>query len=868
MSARASSRVYNQAALEVWFENVALDWETFFSKEALKWGREIYLKGQISGVELADQDVIINCAFARKDTCYVVVEWGPKGPIVRCSTEDDAMGDAVAVGGLYEVEELIADEIDPLPYVPVPKPDLQEAAIVAAALAKQQSSTVNSKHPEAPPARRLTPRLEGLSTGLRMTAYWVNSDFSRESAFQAEGGKMSIAEREMLVRLTALAKEVGFIFRRDPNDFLMHDAARIAPFFSHTRKRWEDVFGYLDLDLDAQSLAEGVKQVKIIGRVESAGKANMRVDWRLKLGKRWLDPEDAERLAKAGRGTHIVQGLGLVQIADDQITALAEWRVAAATGSEEAQTWPRYMVFSLFGQRGAELDLEQELQEWRATLEPQQAESGEPLESDPTEVVLPDFLRPYQAYGVRWMANLRAQSCHGLLADEMGLGKTLQVLTLLSAYPIEGKDSLVVCPASVVPVWENEVKQWYPHLDIAVLRSGETFEVPSARRPRLWIASYTQLRRHKHLLEGAEFGYAVLDEAQQIKNPEAKVTHACCAIRAECRLALTGTPIENRLLDVWTLFRFIMPGLLGSRRRFEDVASSPDISVRKTLEQTLRKQIAPFLLRRKKDKVGKDLPPKVEMDLICPITETQRQVYEGLLNQGREQMGDDLQEAMQSNSMNFFTLLTRLRQACCDPGLIPGLDIDPMQSGKIQMLLTKLGEALTGTGARKVVIFSQFVQLLKRVKPLIQKEFPDVELLELNGHTKNRSKPVETFQNKEGPAVILVSLRAGGTGITLHAADYVFLLDPWWNPAVESQAVDRVHRIGQSKRVFVYRMITQGTIEERIRHLKAEKRELFESTLGNLGSAKDLREHFADLEELAKLLPPESVRGGDLNAET
>jgi SNF2 family DNA or RNA helicase len=166
------------------------------------------------------------------------------------------------------------------------------------------------------------------------------------------------------------------------------------------------------------------------------------------------------------------------------------------------------------------------------------------------------------------------------------------------------------------------------------------------------------------------------------------------------------------------------------------------------------------------------------------------------------------------------------------------------------------------------VIFSQFVQLLKRVKPLIQKEFPDVELLELNGHTKNRSKPVETFQNKEGPAVILVSLRAGGTGITLHAADYVFLLDPWWNPAVESQAVDRVHRIGQSKRVFVYRMITQGTIEERIRHLKAEKRELFESTLGNLGSAKDLREHFADLEELAKLLPPESVRGGDLNAET
>lgn len=855
MSSRASSRVYNQAALEVWFENVALEWEAFFSKDALRRGRDIYRKGQISGVELADQDAIVHCKFARKDTCYAVVEWSKDGPKVRCSTEDDDLGDAVAVGGLYEIEELIADEIDPLPYVPKPKPTPEEAAVLEVELAKQESESPKPVEPEEPLARRLTPRLEGLGSGLRMTAYWTNPDFTRESAFQGEGAQMTSPEREMLVRLTALAKEVGFHFRRESNDFMMRDPERIGPFFSHTRKRWEDVFGYMDLDLDAQSLAAGVKQVKIIGRVESAGKADMRVDWRLKLGKRWLDPEDAERLAKAGRGTHIVKGLGLVRIAEEQTEALAEWRVAAASGAEAAQTWPRYMVFSLFGERGAELDLEQELQEWRSALEPK---LGEPGDAAAAEVVeLPDFLRPYQAHGVRWMANLRAQACHGLLADEMGLGKTLQVLTLINAYPFEAKDSLIVCPASVVPVWENEVKHWYPHLDTAVLRSGQTFEAPSGHKPKLWIASYTQLRRHKHLLEGSEFGYAVLDEAQQIKNPEAKVTHACCAIRAECRLALTGTPIENRLLDVWTLFRFIMPGLLGSRRRFEDAAISPDPSVRKSLEQALRKQIAPFLLRRKKDKVGKDLPPKVEMDLICPITEMQRQVYEGLLNKGREQMGDDLQVAMQSNSMNFFTLLTRLRQACCDPGLIPEMDADPMHSGKIQMLLTRLGEALTGSGARKVVIFSQFVQLLKRVKPLIQQEFPDVDLLELTGHTKNRSKPVETFQKKEGPAVILVSLRAGGTGITLHAADYVFLLDPWWNPAVESQAVDRVHRIGQRKRVFVYRMITQGTIEERIQHLKAEKRELFENTLGNLGSASDLREHFGDLQELAKLLPPE-----------
>ena len=373
----------------------------------------------------------------------------------------------------------------------------------------------------------------------------------------------------------------------------------------------------------------------------------------------------------------------------------------------------------------------------------------------------------------------------------------------------------------------------------------------------LWIASYTQLRRHKHLLEGTQFGYAVLDEAQQIKNPDAKVTQACCAIQAECRLALTGTPIENRLLDLWTLFRFLMPGLLGSRRRFEDAVESDNSGFRETFTERVRQQLTPFILRRQKDMVGKDLPRKVEMDLICPVTDLQGQIYEKLLDRGRDELGNDLQSAVQAQSMHFFSLLTRLRQACCDPGLIPDVNTDIQQSGKIQMLLSRLEEALCGDGARKVVIFSQFLRLLKRLKPLLKTTFPKVALLELSGETKDRAKPVEIFQNTKEPAVILVSLRAGGTGITLHAADYVFLIDPWWNPAVEEQAVDRVHRIGQDRRVFVYRMITQGTIEERIQHLKKEKRELFESTLGHLGSAKDLAEHFGDLEELAKLLPPE-----------
>ena len=836
MSTRLSSRVYNTAALEVWFANVGLDWEQSFSKETLLRGREIYRKGQISGVELANEEAIVHCKFARKDTCYAVIEWTPSGPKVRSSIDDDALGEAVGVGGLYEVEELIADEIDPLPYEPKPGPE----------------ETLKESEPEAEleavVARRLTPKLEGLSSGLRLTAYWTNVDFSQDSAFRSDEAPIHAAEREALVRLTGRAGEAGFKFRRDSNDFILLDGERIAPFFSHALKRWDAAFDTIDLDFEAQLMAEGVREVKVIGRVESSGQEQIRVDWRLKLGRQWLDPEDAQRLAKAGRGIHVVRGLGLVSIGEDQSAALAEWRVAAASNLEEAQTWPRYMVFSLFGERGAELDLEEELSAWRAQLLKEESSDAK---------TLPLFLRDYQAQGTYWMAKLRDLGCHGLLADDMGLGKTLQVLTLLKFYPFDNKNSLIVCPASVVPVWQSEARRWYPNIQTEVLRSSCDFSSDGWTQPKLWIASYTQLRRHKHLLDETQFGYAVLDEAQQIKNPDAKVTQACCAIQAECRLALTGTPIENRLLDLWTLFRFLMPGLLGSRRRFEDAVESDNAGFREAFTNRLRQQLTPFILRRQKDTVGKDLPPKVEMNLICPVTDLQGQTYKNLLDRGRDELGNDLQSAMRTQSMHFFSLLTRLRQACCDPGLIPDVNADIQQSGKIQMLVTRLEEALSGDGARKVVIFSQFLSLLKRLKPLLKRTFPKVALLELSGETKDRAKPVEIFQSTKEPAIILVSLRAGGTGITLHAADYVFLIDPWWNPAVEEQAVDRVHRIGQDRRVFVYRMITQGTIEERIQQLKKEKRELFESTLGHLGSAKDLAEHFSDLEELAKLLQPE-----------
>ena len=238
-------------------------------------------------------------------------------------------------------------------------------------------------------------------------------------------------------------------------------------------------------------------------------------------------------------------------------------------------------------------------------------------------------------------------------------------------------------------------------------------------------------------------------------------------------------------------------------------------------------------MRRTKKEVAKELPPKVEMDLLCPMTEVQRAEYARICAEGLEKLGDDVGTVMREKSFGFLALLTRLRQTCCDPDMLPWRKSSLSDSGKINLLMEKLTEVIEN--GHKVVIFSQFVMFLERVKSALELHFPELARFELTGMTLDRQKPVQDFQAAEGAAAMLVSLKAAGTGITLHAADYVFLLDPWWNPAVEAQAVDRVHRIGQTNTVFVYRMVTAGTIEERIQELKEDKKDLFDKLIGGLG---------------------------------
>jgi SNF2 family DNA or RNA helicase len=265
--------------------------------------------------------------------------------------------------------------------------------------------------------------------------------------------------------------------------------------------------------------------------------------------------------------------------------------------------------------------------------------------------------------------------------------------------------------------------------------------------------------------------------------------------------------------------------LLGSRTSFEAALNSD----REGTLTRLRAQLAPFILRRTKNEVATELPQKVEMDLICPLTDVQRAEYARICSEGLERLGDDVGAAMREKSFGFLALLTRLRQACCDPDMLPWLKAPLSDSGKLNLLLEKLAEVVSG--GHKVVIFSQFVMLLDRVRAALIEKFPELPRFELTGMTLDRQKPVQGFQQATGAAAMLVSLKAAGTGITLHAADYVFLLDPWWNPAVEAQAIDRAHRIGQTQRVFAYRIIAKDTVEEKVLQLQQSKRDLADAII-------------------------------------
>ncbi|MGH7327421.1 MAG: DEAD/DEAH box helicase, partial [Polyangiaceae bacterium] len=361
------------------------------------------------------------------------------------------------------------------------------------------------------------------------------------------------------------------------------------------------------------------------------------------------------------------------------------------------------------------------------------------------------------------------------------------------------------------------------------------------------VTSYALLRRDEELLAKLNLRYAILDEAQHIKNPLSATARAAKRLKADRKLALSGTPIENRLSEIWSIFDFVSPGLLGPLDKFEERYSRPIDQGDQKAATRLRATIHPFILRRTKSEVAKDLPEKIESDQLCDLAGEQGALYSAILKEVRAQvMGEVERQGLAKAQIQILAGLTRLRQAACDPRLL-GLprDFGNEDSGKLIALRELIDMCVAG--GHRVLVFSQFVSMLQIIKKALDEDRVGYEYLD--GSTKDRQDRVDNFQSDHGPPVFLISLKAGGSGLNLTAADTVIHFDPWWNPAVEDQATDRAHRIGQSKVVTAYRLITKGTIEEKIIELGAKKRELVGAVLSeDAGGAKKLTK--ADLEDL------------------
>ncbi|MCL4180180.1 MAG: DEAD/DEAH box helicase [Verrucomicrobia bacterium] len=450
-------------------------------------------------------------------------------------------------------------------------------------------------------------------------------------------------------------------------------------------------------------------------------------------------------------------------------------------------------------------------------------------------------LRPYQKSGFDFLCHLTRLKLGGVLADDMGLGKTLQTLAWLAWLREQSKrpkPALVICPASVLHNWEREAHRFTPDLKVLVLASGAARHNLRQQIPQhdLIVTNYALLRRDLDALQKFAFRVIILDEAQFIKNPTAQVTQSVKQLEGDLRLALTGTPLENRLLDLWSIVDFVQPGYLGSQQRFIELyePKGEDATLgQKVGRRRLAAKIRPFMLRRLKRQVAQDLPDRIEIRRDCELDDPQRKLYLAELRRSREKVMQTIAEkGVAKSKLHVLAALTRLRQICCHPQLV-GNDA---ASGKTETLFELL-EPLLAEG-QKVLLFSQFVQMLQ----ILEKECSARQIPThiLTGETKHRQEVVQAFQAAPEAAVFLLSLRAAGTGLNLTTASYVVLYDPWWNPAVEAQAIDRSHRIGQTRTVNAYRLIAPGTVEEKIWELQQRKAQTISDVLGEEGFAKSL----------------------------
>jgi superfamily II DNA or RNA helicase len=466
----------------------------------------------------------------------------------------------------------------------------------------------------------------------------------------------------------------------------------------------------------------------------------------------------------------------------------------------------------------------------------QEEKTGSPIEPVALSPALESILRPYQRQGVAWMSFLRNYQFAGILADDMGLGKTLQVLALFSHLKKQRtKPHLVVCPKTLILTWLEEAAKFTPELSVMSiegLAEDRERKLAEAKQADIVVTSYSLLQRDvaTYVKHGLAFSYVVLDEAQYVKNAGTLTAKAVKLLDSEHRLAITGTPLENGVRELWSIFDFLMPGFLSDattfRRKFEKpIAEKGD---KEALER-LRRRIRPFLLRRTKQSELKDLPPKIEQERHCQLTPEQLVVYTRLLEEVRKDVFQAVEDkGFAKSRVEILAALTRLRRACDHPALVdPRLARTEELSGKMTHALELVREAVAG--GHKVLLFSQYTTMLDLLREAI--ESSGIGHATIEGKTRDRGEQIKKFNEDPKTSVFLLSLKAGGTGLTLTAADTVILYDPWWNPQVERQAMDRAHRIGQTKTVNVYKLVTKGTVEEKVVELQQRKQQIFDALM-------------------------------------
>jgi superfamily II DNA or RNA helicase len=735
--------------------------------------------------------------------------------------------------------------------------DARKVVAAAAAQAPSDGATTNGKHPSIGTIARVAPflsatdrrelgvvdaeapaalaRLRWSDGALIARLAFIDRKSEASATFSVHGAVA--ANQGRFVRFApATARafahrflEAGFV-PRGGDAFALHDVERAATFVREVVGDWDDVDIILDDSLSAVASGESAMNVSISARpTDVDGERDwfeLNVDVFVGDGSALTPKELAALLQSSGRYAEVRGKLFDVEALRMRRTLLSELNDRRRTGMA-ALVALHDEIHEAFG----DVALPEEVEILRARL---RNFSG--IEEIEPPASLAKTLRGYQRRGLDFLQYLASFRFGGILADEMGLGKTLEMITyLLHRKDMEGPaPCLVIAPTSVTHTWENEIARFAPALSTLRLQSGADRAQRYAELENydVIITSYALARLDAEQLERFNFRTLILDEAQNAKNPSSQIAKVVRNLRAEHRLALTGTPVENSLRDLWSIFAFVEPGLLGSeasfRRRFENPIAEGD----ETAAHQLRSRLEPFVLRRTKEDVARELPERTEQIIECDLSPLQRRLYRGIAEAARRDVIANIggENGMEGATVHVLAALTRLRQVCAHPGLIlPEYIDEPEASGKFDAFLETVEEVLSG--GHKVLVFSAFASMLKIMRTALKKR--EVVLGYLDGSTKDRDRQaeVERFMSADGPPVFLCSLKAGGVGLTLTAADYVILYDPWWNPAVERQAIDRTHRIGQTRPVTAYRMVTAGSVEEKIRALAERKSALSRSVI-------------------------------------